>query len=70
MKPVVGYNRVLLLHNISWWRMGGARGFMLGNVNGRALGLIIASKIVIIDGYIVKAPQRVTLTLFRNIKTA
>lgn len=47
------------------------QGFMLEYVvDGRVLGLITASIYITIDGYIVKAPQRLRLTLFRNIKTA
>lgn len=50
------------------------QGFMveyaMESMDGRALDLIIASRNIIIDGYIVKAPQRLRLTLFRNIKTS
>lgn len=44
--------------------------FVLEDMDGRALALIIASRNIIVNRYIVKTLQRLTLTLFVNIKTA
>lgn len=45
-------------------------GYAVGNLAGRLLDLVIASKNIIIVGYIVKAPRQLILTIFRNIKTS
>lgn len=41
----------------------------VGEMVGRSLDLVIASEIIIIIRYIVKAPRQLILTIFRNIKT-
>lgn len=43
--------------------------YAVGEMVGRSLDLVIASKNIIIIRYIVKAPRQLILTIFRNIKT-
>lgn len=74
MRNEVGRRLIEVSYAYTIYRDGGwinTQGFMLEYVvDGKALGLTIASRYITIDGYIVKAPQRLRLTLFRNIKTA
>lgn len=43
--------------------------YAVGNNVGGSLDLVIASKNIIIVGYIVKEPRQLILTRFGNIKT-
>lgn len=43
--------------------------YAVGNIVGRLLDLVIASKNITIVGYIAREPRQLVLTMFRNIKT-
>lgn len=69
MKPVVGYSRVLRLHiGVEDGRI--PRVLRVENLYGRALGLIIASRNIIIDRYMIAAKTNLIQKYQDSIKLA